>query len=191
MSERIPVPQNVMNGLGLKFIDKIRNRWTIKEDQCVIDYMIRNGMDKGRLIVESPTKDTAYRFDFKKSEKLYRFRIYADDDGFYYDISTDKEWGGEESPEEKRYLDLFMNALKSCTKGLGNKPKSLFYRDDELVPAAPAPNPYGYADPARRAEPDAADALAEAVGKMSLEKKKEGGRKKTRRNKKRRSTRRR
>lgn len=182
-----------MNGLGLKFTDKIRNRWTMKEYQCVIDYMIRNEMDKGRLVVESAQSNTSYRFDFKKSEKLYRFRIYSDDNGFFYDISTDKEWGGEETPEEKRYLDLFMNALKSCTKGLGNKPKSIFYRDDELVPAAPAPgpNPYGYADPARRAEPDAADALAEAVGKMSLEKKKEGGRKKTRRSKKRRATRRR
>ena len=186
MSERIPIPQNVMNGLGLKFTDKIRNRWTMKEDQCVIDYMISNGMDKGRLVVESPTKDTAYRFDFKKSEKLYRFRIYSDDNGFFYDISTDQEWGGEETPEEKHYLDLFMKALKSCTKGLGKK----LFPMAAQVKAPAAPDPYGYADPARRAEPDAADALAEAVGKMSL--KKEGGyKKKTRRQKKRRATRRR
>jgi hypothetical protein len=148
---------------------------------------------KGRVVIESPKTDTTYRFDFKKAGELYMYRIENDDDGFYLiadmgDVENkEKEWGGEEDPEEQRRLDLFMEVLKSCTKKLGKK--SFPMLSQVKAPAAePAPSLYGYADPARRAEPDAADELAESMGKLSVGK---GRKRKTRRSKKRRATRRR
>lgn len=178
MSERRKIPQTVANGIGFKYIDISRNIWTIKESECIIDRMKAKGMRTGKVTVESKTRDTSYRFDFSPSitsKELHSFRIESDDDGLY--VTTDmgeKEWGGEEDEEEKKRLDMFFDALRSCTRSLGAKK---FPSMAQVKAPAEEESKYGYSS-----KEDVE--LQNLMGKMKL-----GGR--TRRQKNRHATKRR
>lgn len=172
------IPQSIANSFGFRLSGN--NSWTIKESaqQCIVDKMNIRGMRDGKVDIESPRRDTSYRFDFFPSplhRKPVSYRIYYSGSGLTLSVDMsdvvrkDAEWGGEDDPEEIRRLNLFIGSINDCIKKSIEPMKPVSDKPEEVKPS-----PYGYAEES---------GLENIFGKMKV-----GGRKKTRRQKKRRAT---